>query len=149
MDYPIHIAGRRQGTLTERQEGLYTLLLADCERQPGLVRLWLRGREGSAYLGLLCPQGDRMVLQRRLSRRERAALPAVILSADDGGSETAVSGSPAPRAAPAAEDWVSLPDGSLLSGDGRRAIPAQLPADSPLAGRLRRIGGRDYLVFRL
>ncbi len=156
MEYPIYIEGRPSGTLTETAEGLYTVFQADCPRRNGLIRLWLHGGGQSACLGLLAPRGERLVLTRRLSRRARAAFPRLIERVSDEPRSGAV-----PRAAPlppepapgapkaAAEGWRALGDGTLLAADGRRAIPAALPPDSPLAPHLRRIGGRDYLVFRL
>ena len=156
MEYPIYIEGRRSGTLSETAEGLYTVFQADCPRRNGLIRLWLHGGGQSACLGLLAPRGERLVLTRRLSRRARAAFPRLIERVSDEPRSGAV-----PRAAPlppepatgapeaAAEGWRALGDGTLLAADGRRAIPAALPPDSPLAPHLLRIGGRVYLVFRL
>lgn len=156
MEYPIYIEGRRSGTLTETAEGLYTVFQADCPRRNGLIRLWLHGGGQSACLGLLAPRGERLVLTRRLSRRARAAFPRLIERVSDEPRSGA-----APRVAPlppepaptapekAAEGWRALGDGTLIAADGRRAIPAALPSDSPLAPHLLRIGGRDYLVFRL
>ena len=159
MEYPILIEGQAVGTLTETAEGLYTVFRADCTLRAGLIRLWLHGGGRSAPLGLLAPCGGRLTLTRRLSRLERQALPAPIEEVSD---------RPAPRAAPArspartppshaperpappaaAEAWTPLPDGSLIA-DGRIALPACLSPSSPLAGRVQRIGGREYLVFRL
>ncbi len=145
MDYPIYIQGKPCGTLFERDAGLYTVFEADCPRQSGLVRLWLHGGGQSALLGLLAPDGDRLRLSRRLSRREREALPPVIERVSD----EPVLKPPEPRETPRATGWRSLGDGSLLSDDGRLALPAALPPDASLCHDLLRIGGRDYLVFRL
>ena len=158
MEYPIYIEGRESGTLSETTEGLYTVFRADCPKRNGMIRLWLHGGGQSACLGLLAPRGERLVLTRRLSRQARAAFPRTIERVSDQPRAAA-----APRTAPApppptpspapqepdSEGWRALGDGTLLASDGRRAIPAALPPDSPLAPHLRRIGGRVYLVFRL
>ena len=158
MEYPIFIKGRQSGTLTESAEGLYTVFHADCPGQNGLIRLWLHGGGQSACLGLLAPRGDRLVLTRRLSRQARAAFPRHIERVSDQPLETQP-GAPAPKTVspppppardePETDGWRALPDGSLIAADGRRALPAALPPGSPLAPHLLRIGGRDYLVFRL
>ena len=158
MEYPIYIEGRQSGTLTESTEGLYTVFRADCPKRGGLIRLWLHGGGQSACLGLLAPRGDRLVLTRRLSRQARAAFPGTIERVSDQ-PWAAQSGSPAsapppPEPSPTRDElelegWRALPDGSLIAADGRRALPASLPPSSPLAPHLLRIGGRDYLVFRL
>ena len=162
MEYPIIIDGRPGGTLTESTDGLYTVFHADCPRRGGLIRLWLHGGGQSACLGLLAPRGERLVLTKRLSRQARGAYPRLIESVSDqpcpaAAAKAAPTPPPrtpisAPEPEPAGSDsslWHALPDGSLIAADGRRAIPAALPPSSPLAPHLMRIGGRDYLVFRL
>ena len=159
MDYPIVIEGRERGRLTESRDGLYTVFRAECPRREGLIRLWLHGGGQSACLGVLAPEGEGLVLTRRLSRLARAAFPAVIEVASDRPQEAgpAVPPPPPPQEPVSASGepnggeggWRALPDGSLLHGDGRLALPAALPPRSPLAGRLTRIRGQDYLVFRL
>ena len=158
MEYPILIEGQAVGTLTETAEGLYTVFRADCALRAGLIRLWLHGGGRSAPLGLLAPCGGCLALTRRLSRRERQALPVPIEEVSDRPAPSAgPARSPARMPPPAperpappadAEAWTPLPDGSLIA-DGRIALPACLSPSSPLAGRVQRIGGREYLVFRL
>ena len=153
MDYPIYIEGRRSGTLSESAEGLYTVFRAECPRRNGMIRLWLHGGGQSACLGLLAPCGEHLVLTRRLSRRARAAFPGTIELVSDlprfsGRAAPAPPPEP-PRQEAESAGWRALGDGTLLAADGRRAIPAALPPGSPLAPHLTRIGGRDYLVFRL
>ena len=172
MSLPIYIQGLPCGELNEKGEGLYTLFSADCEPREGLIRLWAHGGGRSACLGLLAPEGGRLRLTRRLSRRERASFPSPIERVDDRADEAApepqkepqkeppaaVSAPEAPKEEPAAADaeappipgapvWLALPDGTLLGPDGEQAIPASLPPSSPLFTHLRRIQGRDYLVF--
>lgn len=157
MEYPIYIEGRESGTLSETTEGLYTVFRADCPKRNGMIRLWLHGGGQSTCLGLLAPRGERLVLTRRLSRQARAAFPRAIERVSDQPRAAAAqrmtpAPPPEPLSAPAEtamDDWRALGDGTLLASDGRRAIPAALPPDSPLAPHLMRIGGRVYLVFRL
>ena len=146
LEIPIYIAGERCGTLTERAEGLYTVLRAVCPPKEGLIRLWARGGGRSGYLGLLTPCGDGLALERRLSRRERAAFPAVIERADDGEAPAAPD---LDRDEPCGQSWRRLPDGSLRGENGLLALPAALPDGSPLRAALQHINGGDYLVFRL
>lgn len=145
MPYPIYLDGEEAGVLTEHREGLYRVFRADCAPREGLCRLWLHGGGRSVYLGLLSPQDGRLRLTARFSRA--AGLPERIDCAQNSPSP------PRPRPAPPEGGcrWQARPDGSLLAvEDGRRllALPAALSPASPLAGRLRRIAGKDYLVFR-
>lgn len=148
MDVPVFIGGERRGTLTERSEGLYTVLRAVCQAQEGLIRLWVRGGGRSGYLGLLAPCGEGLFLEKRLTRRERAAFPAVIERADDG-DEPGSSLSVAPAEAGPGKNWQRLPDGTLRGENGLVALPAALSGGSALRASLQRIDGKDYLVFRL
>ena len=153
MPWPVYINGKEAGELTEAREGLYRVFRADCAMREGLHRLWLKGEDGSAYLGLLTPRDGRLRLTVRFSRAAAAALPGRILCAADR-EKSQEAASPPPEAAPQPQEaphWRPLPDGALTAFDGRfhyLALPAALPSSSPAAGRLRRIGGKDYLVFR-
>ena len=143
MPIPIYLDGEKCGTLTETREGLYRVFRADCPPREGLRRLWLHGEGRSVYLGLLTPEGGRLRLCRRFSRA--AALPERIDCARD-------SCVPQPKGRREELLWPALPDGTLAASDGEfryRAFPAALSPASPAAARLRRIGGKDYLVFRL
>lgn len=72
---PLLEGGRRTGTLTAEESGLYTLFTAE-----GLVpdrRLWYAwavGDRGELRLGVLEPRGDRGSIRKRLSRRETEPL---------------------------------------------------------------------------
>ncbi len=144
MSRPIYLDGRVCGTLTETREGLYRVFRADCEAREGLRRLWLHGEGRSVYLGLLAPEGGRLRLVRRFSRA--AGLPETVECARD-------SPAPAREGTPPREGlvWRRRADGSLTASDGARrylALPAARTAALRDTGRLRRIGGKDYLVFR-
>ena len=146
MPCPVYIDGIEAGTLTETREGLYRVFRADCAMREGLHRLWLHGGGRSVYLGLLTPAGDRLKLEKRFSRA--AGLPDQI----DCARNSAAAPLPSPAAEPpGALVWHTLPSGALIAYDGQTqylALPAALSPSSPAAERLRRIGGKDYLVFR-
>ena len=78
MEYPVYIGGQASGTLRERQDGLYTVWEIDCAPREGLIRLWAQGGGRSVCLGLLAPEGGRLRLIKRLSRREREKFPSLI-----------------------------------------------------------------------
>lgn len=179
MEHPLLLGGKRAGTLSETQSGLYTLYEARLENtQERLVRLWLHGKEGSAYLGLMEPEDGALVLKRRLTALERRGFPKEILCAsDEEGFHNAI-GKPAetretqetvslhnsrpvsdarscPWPAPVPTEagellWLLCADGSLTAFDGVSNLIA-LPARlrRPIPGGvLRQIEGRDYLIFR-
>ena len=75
MPIPVTINREALGTLTVTQDGLYTVLEAAAPTAGGLVRLWAHGGGKSAYLGLMQPTDEGLLLRRRLSRRELAAFP--------------------------------------------------------------------------
>ena len=146
MSYPVYINGKAAGALDEAREGLYRVFSADCEMRAGLHRLWLHGEGRSVYLGLLAPEGGRLRLRRRFSRA--SGLPETIDCASDSAAQRRK------RAEPPAENdllWYAHSGGALTARRGRvryLALPAALSPASPAAAHLRRIGGKDYLVFR-
>ena len=157
MEYPIYIEGQQRGSLKSSQAGLYTLLEAELPGlQEGLYRLWLHGGGECSYFGLLQPWSGGMYLRRRLSRTELARLPGHIDYASDRAAAVEKA-PPAPslpsRAEPPAEaglEWLSRPDGSLVAFEGQDtllALPARLRRAVPGVD-IRRIAGRDYMVFR-
>ena len=66
MIYAIHPVGK----LTVTPEGAYLRFHAEAPQAAGLLRLWLSGCGRCESLGLMEPRGGRLVLDRRLSRRE-------------------------------------------------------------------------------
>lgn len=75
MEYPIYENGKRRGTLTVREDGLYTVFSASLPARAGLYRLWIIGEDRNYCLGLLEPRGDSRVIDRRLSRSAAQNLP--------------------------------------------------------------------------
>ena len=167
MDYPIYLSGKPAGTLSERREGLYTVLTAHCQLLPGLHRLWLFGRGGRCYLGTLTPSGGELTLCRRLSRRTRAALPAELRYAADRPMETfntvpePAAETPTPvmkpkqRNMPQTQEkdrslsWIERPGGALVARDGDRELLALPVRPCPaVREKICVINGREYLVFR-
>ena len=154
MEYPIFLGGRRAGTLRERAEGLYTAFEAELPEVPEqLLRLWVHGAGESAYLGIPEPGEGGLFLTRRLSAMERRRFPRAILCASE--EESLHNNKSCPWPAPVTEEtegllWLRRPDGSLSAHDGVSgllALPTSLK-DAPGRAVLRRIDGRDYLVFR-
>ena len=74
MEIPIYIDGRRAGALAMERHGSYTLLRGELEDPGRLVRLCLYG-EGEVYLGVPQPEGDKLVLCRKLTPREMSRFP--------------------------------------------------------------------------
>lgn len=178
MDYPLLLGGEKAGTLRIEQQGLYTCMEVTAEAREGLLRIWVQGGGREAYLGVLQPGEEGLYLRRRLSRRELAAFPQVIEQASDRqlpprevnitqesqGPQEPVQALLLPAPAPALEPepqaastvepatliWQERRDGSLVAKEGSHtllALPARLRR-APQGADLRRIGGREYLVFR-
>ena len=134
--YPVYIQGDEKGTLAVTREGLLTVFTARCPQKSGMVKLSIFGDGKSAYLGTMRPDGDGLYLQKKLSRTELAAFPQTISYAADAELE------------PAETDtlWHACKGGVLKSADG--AFVAFPCAGNKLPGeRLRRINGRDYMIF--
>ena len=172
MDYPLLLGGEKAGTLRIEQQGLYTCMEVTAEAREGLLRIWVQGGGREAYLGVLQPGEEGLYLRRRLSRRELAAFPQVIEQASDQQlppqEEVNITQEPQepeqtlalplpehePQVASTVEPptliWQERRDGSLVTEEGGHrllALPASL-RHVPQGANLRRIGGREYLVFR-
>lgn len=83
MDYPLYINGTKCGKLTVTRENLHLAFYAECAYMPQLVRLKVFGGGKSAYLGVMEPKGDKLVLLRRKSREELKCFPRPIEYAAD------------------------------------------------------------------
>lgn len=156
MEYPLYIEGERRGTLKVERQGLFTLFEAVCPEGGGLVRLSVYGGGREGYLGLMEPCGEGARLRRSLSREAMKGFPERIERAAEAGLSQEEAKPPreaSPSPAPAAEEgliWYSRPDGTLTAFDGQGslvAIPADLRHSAP-GIVLKRIGSRNYLVFR-
>ena len=165
MDYPIYLSGELAGTLSERRDGLYSVFVARCPMRPGMHRLWVFGKGGRYYLGVLSPKGGELTLCRRLSNRARAALPSDLRYAADRpmgqpgiASQAAdrTSSSPARQSPREAEQpqagtvtWSERSDGILTARDGDTELLALPVRPCPaMHEKIRVINGREYLVFR-
>lgn len=168
MEYPILIAGEQAGRLTVTRQGLFTVFEAEAEDRGALLRLSVFGGGAEGYLGIMGPENGVLCLKKRLSRTAMTDFPETIEYAGPAGGaaappaqprEAPSADAPAPAAdgpaAPPAEEcdtlWFSAPDGTLSAFDGRRMLIA-LPAEDPrvpggAAAAVRRINGRDYVVF--
>lgn len=166
MEYPLMINGEARGALSEREDGLFTVFEATAFEVEGLLRLAAYGGGEEGYLGVMQPWSGGMYLKRRMTRRERASLPAAIeYAAPAGERRGACAGIREPALANAEtaevdegvggdEDdgliWYSRPDGSLTAFDGHGSLVA-LPTDmrSEAEGAvMREINGRRYMLFR-
>ena len=140
MDYPVYVDGVRRGTLTVTQEGLRTRFTASCEMTAKIIRLRVFGEGISAYLGVPCPEGDRMVFSKVYTKNELRTFPQNIEYAADAEKKTEADKT----------KWVMSTKGCLVWDDGREKYIA-IPADGKRlekTGLVRNIDGREYLVFR-
>lgn len=166
--YPIVMDGKRVGTLELTRQGLMSVFRASMPDSGELVRLSVYGEGREGYLGLMTPDGKGgLYLERKLSRAALATYPWDIDHAGPAGEltekpvpppelkpdpepEPEVMPEPIPEPEPELL-WFSAPDGCLSAFDGRRlliAMPAgeiRLPRGAE--GILRRINGREYIVF--
>lgn len=142
--YPIYIDGDKIGELRVYTEGLMTVFDARCDKAKGLVKLYLFGSDGKAYLGTMQPQGGGLRLVRRLSRAGLKNIPEKLEYAADREIKTQK---------PEQENdvlWRLGPKSCLVGCDGEKNLIA-IPADGAIlkAGRelTRVIEGREYIIF--
>lgn len=142
--YPIYINGNERGELRVYTEGLMTVFDARCDKANGLVKLYIFGAEGKAYLGTMQPQGSGLRLVRRLSRAALRSFP---------DKPEYVADSEIKMQEPERNSdilWRIGPKGCLVGCDGEKNMIA-IPADSARlkAGRelIRVIEGREYMIF--
>ncbi len=162
MEYPIYENGKRRGTLTVSEDGLYTVFSASLPAGAGLYRLWLVGEDRNYCLGLLEPAGDSRVLNRRLSRSAVRNLPRQIKYAlATTGRAVFRLRKPQPQSAPqpvrstqangsTSLNWTASTMGCYTAADSISrlvAIPTSIRGDD---SRLRfvNIKGCRYMVFR-
>ena len=140
MEYPIYIEETEKGKLTVTQEGLRTRFTVKCEKVQKIIRLSVFGGGKSAYLGVLCPEGDYLTLSKSFSPNEMRSFPEKIEYAAD-------------RQQCIEENdriWRRTPDGCLITSEGGTEYIAIPAAGKRLekTGLVRHIDGGDYLVFR-
>ena len=155
----IYSKRQRCGRLETHNEGLYTAFEARVSEAEGLMRLWFKSRGRIFPLGVMKPCGSSAYLKRRFSRLQMQAFPglpeeAYIMPADEK-TVSAVSAAAETEVRTAAEAGTSaekrsFSDGSILISDSSGkwlALPAELRKKVP-GLRLRKIGGREYILFR-
>ena len=157
MDYPLLINGKEAGRLRVSCEGLYTVFEAQCsENCDGLTRLWVHGKEGSAYLGIPEPAGSGMYLRKRLTRSELEAFPkSIICASNSEGLHNKEKDEAQAETSPETDRdservWFRGSGGSLISQCGDSlliAIPENLRTEKP-GLRRREIEGKKYIIFR-
>ena len=146
MIYSIQPSGK----LTVTPEGAYLRFHAEAPPMPGLLRLWLSGGDQCESLGLMEPRGGRLILDRRLSRRELCRFPArierVLLAAQRPSDAPPLESEPVQHD-PSDIIWRGDAGTELIAEvNGRRyvALPARLRRPSHCS---RNIGGREYVIF--
>ena len=144
MEYPIYIDGEKCGVLTVTQEGLRTRFAAQCDKHHGIVRVFIYGEGRSAYLGVLCPDGESMALSKAFTKNEMSRFPRKIEYASN-----AEIRKEAPQEKKDTK-WIMSTCGCLVCFEGGVKYVA-IPADGKRlekTGLVRHIDGGDYLVFR-
>ena len=65
---PVYYYGKRVGHLEIERDGLYLCVHSQCSlvESEEVLRLWAVGGEERVYLGIPVPEGDHLVLRRRL-----------------------------------------------------------------------------------
>lgn len=145
MDYPIYIDGTECGVLTVEKNGLYTSISADCEIGEKLVRLYIYGEGKAKALGTLYPKDGRLHLNKRFSRTEMQCFPKNIEYASNTKIEKSTEESDC-----AEKDmiWFRTENGSLTAFDGEKNLTAIPCSDTLKAGRIVKIEGKSYIVFK-
>ena len=142
--YPIYVDGDKRGELRVYTEGLMTVFDARCDKANGLVKLYIFGAEGKAYLGTMQPQGSGLRLVRRLSRAALRSFP----DKPEYAADSEIKKQEPDRNSDIL--WRIGPKGCLAGSDGEKNLIA-IPADSARlkAGRelIRVIEGREYMIF--
>ncbi|MGM9592352.1 MAG: hypothetical protein ACI3VK_06535 [Oscillospiraceae bacterium] len=142
--YPIYINGNERGELRVYTEGLMTVFDARCDKAKGIVKLYIFGAEGKAYLGTMQPQGSGLRLVRRLSRAALRSFP----DKPEYAADREIKMQEPERNSDIL--WRIGPKGCLAGCDGENKLIA-IPADGKRLkyGRklLRVIEGREYIVF--
>jgi len=161
-EYPVMSGGTRVGTLRVTQKGLLTVFDASAADNGEIFRISVYGEGKEGYLGVMYPENGALRLIKRFSRAAMVGFPEEIEYAGPPGERfRPLEPSPeppeeAPRKNPVMPEcgdtlWYAAPDGTLSTFDGQRLLVA-MPADGISVpkgseGVLRRINGREYIVF--
>lgn len=145
MDYPIYIDGTECGVLTVEKNGLYTSFSADCGICEKLVRLYIYGEGKPTALGTLYPKDGRLQLNKRFSRMEMQYFPKNIEYAANAKIEKTAEES---NCAENDMIWFRTENGSLTAFDGEKSLTAIPCSDTLKGGRIVKIEGKSYIVFK-
>lgn len=161
-EYPVMAGGTRVGTLRVTQKGLLTVFDASAADNGEVFRISVYGEGEEGYLGVMYPENGALRLVKRFSRAAMANFPKGIEYAGPSGERFRPSEQfPEPPVDERRDEtgmpeygdtlWYSAPDGTLSTFDGKRLLVA-MPADHVSVpkgseGVLRRINGREYIVF--
>ncbi len=152
--YPVIIEGELKGVLTVRKEGAFTVFEAQCPMMEGVQRLSVYGDDGEGLLGVMMPEGDKLILRKKLSPNAMRTFPNPIIEAGLSGRGQAqpeqekVPEEILEKSEEAAEEyeeavetmerqengkkeaeeadftWYASPDGALVSFDGANSLLA-------------------------
>ena len=148
MEYPLLVDGKRAGTLDVREDGLFTVFDAHCEKKTGILKISVYGGGMEGYLGIMQPGHDGLYLRRRFSKAQMKDFPPKIEYAAPAG--TKIKSECKKSVQTQGLYWYRYSDGSLICRDGSGfiiALPARLKKPAPGAV-LREIDGQLYMLFR-
>lgn len=70
-EFPLRMLGEKEGKVLLNWDDEGVTVRAELPaRRDGLCKLWLHGERGRLLLGTLIPEGGRLLLRRRIPRRE-------------------------------------------------------------------------------
>ena len=154
MDYPFYYNGKRAGTLSTAESGIYTVFRLTAEGiGEKMLRVSVYGAGKEACLGLAEVREGKLDFEKKLSRQSMKAFPQKIEYASRAGEaaeEKTDSEEPEKRTEEQGLVWKKRPDGSLFARDaagGIVALPAEVRAEAG-KGRIKVIEGRSYMLFR-
>lgn len=154
MDYPFYYKGKRAGTLSVTESGIYTLFRLTAEGvDEKMLRISVYGEGKEACLGLAEVRAGKLELEKKLSRQSMKAFPGKIgyaAKAGEKAEEKTEVRKPEIKKEEKGLIWEKRPDGSLYTRDaagGLVALPSDLRTEAGRE-RIKVIEGRSYMIFR-
>ena len=149
MDYPFYYSGKRSGTLSVSQSGVYTLFRVNAENiGEKMLRVSVYG-DGKEYcLGVAEVRERKLYFEKKLSRNCMKGLPQNIEYAAQSGEKSEKD--LLKKTQDNGSAWKRRADGSLISNDGISsiiALPAELRGNTG-KDRIKIINGKAYMLFR-
>lgn len=145
MDYPFYYKGKRSGTFSLTESGIFSLLRVEGENiYEKMLRLSVYGEGKEYYLGIAEIKNANVYIEKKLSRSEMKNLPGIIEYAAESGKKIPE------NTEKKTEKWKRRKDGSLWGNDGISdivALPAELRSERGKE-KIKFIDGRTYMLFR-